>query len=519
MKKATYTFFSIGHHALSEPGRARTAIVIATACAYVVLYGFAFLKGGIPPVYILFNFIFILVAAATLQIPGALVAATLSGILLGPFVTSFVTVGSYTFETSWIFRLVGFELFGLFAGGVLALLRHQAEVVRETTARFMQAQKMESVGQLAGGIAHDFNNVLTVVVGFAEFALSAIDPSSPAHASLTQVLKAAEKGASLSNQLLAFSRRQILHPSVLSLNDVIRDLASMLDRIAGENIATTSSLDPALAPIKIDHSQLEQVIMNLAVNARDAISGAGEIVLTTRNVELTAAHPLFKPEILPGRYVQLSVRDSGSGMSEEVASRVFEPFFTSKPNGTGLGLSTVYGIVKQSKGYIYVRTKEGGGTTFDLFFPAVDLPPAEVKVAAGPGVKEVSGKEQILLVEDDEEIAHLMASTLAARGYTVHAAHSAERALESVTEGSFTPDILVADIVLPGLDGIQLARQLGARLPNLKVLFATGYGREYDPTPIESDGRTAIIQKPYGPNELLSAVKHLLANSRPTNPS
>lgn len=511
MKRSDYSRIVVAQRSLSEPGRTRTVVVVGLAAAYVGFYTFAFLTGGAPPVCIFLNFPLILLAGATLGLPGAVVAATVSGILIGPLLNSFIAIGHLSLPIGSTSRLLSFEFFGLFTGGVFALLHYQAGVVSETTRRFMHAQKMEAVGQLAAGIAHDFNNVLTVVVGFAEVALSSVDSEHPAHRSLSQVLDAAHRGASLSHQLLAFSRRQILQPSTLNLNDVIRDLKSMLDRIAGDAIAVSSSLDSSLYPIDIDLSQLEQVIMNLAVNAHDAITGPGEIVLATRNVELTKNHPHFRPEISPGRYVQLSVTDTGSGMSPDVASHVFEPFFTSKSHGTGLGLSTIYGIVKQSRGYVYVHTQEGAGTTFNLFFPAADTEASVAAPAAGPPVDALGGDQTLLVVEDEEEIATLMESVLTTHGYTVDAQPDAELALKSYDDCETTLDLLVTDIDLPGLDGIQLSRRLSSGRPNLRTLFVTGYGPQYDPPPIESDGRSAILQKPYGSKDLLLAVRSLLA--------
>ena len=494
---------------ISAPGLSHALLSILTACGYLALYAFTLLHGHLFPGYLMLNFLFILIAAATFALPGALVAATLSGILLGPLVPFSLTVAGSTLQVGWPIRFAGFEIFGLLSGGVSALIRRQAELVRDTTTRFMRAQKMEAVGQLAAGIAHDFNNVLTVVVGFTEFAGEKLEPDHPAAAALGEVLKAARKGASLSHQLLAFSRRQILNPSVLDLNEVIRDLKAMLDEIAGRSILTSTSLDPAPALVKIDHSQLEQVVMNLVINARDAIPRAGEIRISTRNVELGRSHPHFHPEMAPGSYVLLTVTDTGSGMSPEVAAKAFEPFFTSKPNGTGLGLSTVYGIVKQSKGYIYLHTHEGRGTAFNLFFPAVSAPTESVAPRRAQ-IADLAGHETVLFVEDEPEISLLMQSALAARGYAVFTHPTAELALAACSDPRFVPDILVTDILLPDMDGVELSRKLNLRYPTLKTLFITGSARHYDPDPIESHPHTALLRKPYGPNELLLAVRSLL---------
>jgi len=519
VEKMTRTILTVAQRTLSEPGRYRTPVAIGTACAYLLFYTTAFLTGGLPPVYIALNFFFILLAAVAFALPGALVAATASAILLGPLITNFIDIGRFNFQLGWIARSLGFELFGLFSGLVSVLLRYQASLIRDTTEQSMRAQKMEAVGQLAAGIAHDFNNVLTVVVGFTEVALSTLDLNHSAHRSLTHVLKAAQKGASLSHQLLAFSRRQILQPSVLNLNDVIQDLRAMLERLAGVNITVSATLDPQLAPIEIDRSQLEQIIMNLAVNACDAISGAGNILLATQNLEVMEQHPDFPPEILPGGYVQLSVMDTGKGMSEQVAARVFEPFYTSKPQGSGLGLATVYGIVKQSRGYIYVHSQEGSGTTFDLFFPQKNLAPSLSPQLATPADGDIAGKETALLVEHQEELANLMESTLSAHGYTVRTERTAEMALKSYADGEVKPDLLITDITLPGLDGIQLSQRLSAQLPNLKTLFVTGSGRDYEPPPIQSNGRSAVLRKPYGSNDLLRAAKALLNRAPSTETS
>jgi PAS domain S-box-containing protein len=376
-------------------------------------------------------------------------------------------------------------------------------------AQLRQSQKMEAVGTLAGGIAHDFNNALTTIIGFSELLSDRLGPAESGE-ELDAIMKAAQHSAALTRQLLAFSRRQVLDPTVLDLREVIRELEKMLRRVIGENIHLTVQSDADLARVKADRGQIEQVLMNLSVNARDAMAAGGSLTIDTRNVALDDGFVLAHPDVTPGPYVMLRVSDTGQGMSAAVLSRMFEPFFTTKPKGrgTGLGLSMVYGIVKQSGGHIDAFSEPGRGTTFRIYLPvaAAEQPNA----VAAPGLDRLHGSETVLLAEDEEPVRMLTQRILEQYGYQVISTRSAEEALELAAGLGESIDLILTDAVLPNISGPELARRLEKQLPNLRVLFISGY----------SDGgaagqgllseRDVILQKPFGAIALLQNVRRLL---------
>jgi len=348
---------------------------------------------------------------------------------------------------------------------------------RRLEGELLQAQKMEAVGRLAGGVAHDFNNLLGVILGYTEMLLGRSDTSAAQRAKLDQVRMASERAAALTRQLLAFSRKQVLDPKVLDLGTVVAEMAKMIRRLIGEDVELVVEADEGLGRVQADPGQVEQVIMNLAVNARDAMSDGGRLVFTTANVDVTDADGAAEREVPPGRYVALSVADTGCGMDAEVLKHIFEPFFTTKPagKGTGLGLATVYGIVAQSGGHIRVRTAPGAGTTFLVYFPRVDKPVA--RGTPEEGAATPAGVETILLVEDDEALRGLAREFLEGCGYTVVAAADAAQALPLAEEGR-PIDALLTDVVLPGMGGPALADRLRRRHPRLRVVFTSGHPEE-----------------------------------------
>ncbi len=493
-------------------GRRRATVIGIVALAYVALIVSGLFGGGVPPIAFEINFFLILAAALVLRLPGAVAAATVSALLGGPFVSHFVQLNELQPpQWAWVPRFIFFELFGVLAGSVSELWMRESRGHRSTTDRLVRAEKMGLIGQLASGIAHDFNNILTVIMGFGEMTAAHSAESRAVLDGIEKILDAARRGASLSHQILAYSRRQILSPSIVDLNRVILDLKAILQRVAGEQISIEVSLDSSLSPTKIDYSQLEQVIMNLAVNARDAIEGRGTITITTRNVDLTQSDRDRRAELSPGRYVLLTVADTGVGMTEEVASRVFDPYFTTKSRGTGLGLSTVYGIVKQSKGFVYAESEVAAGTVFKVYLPVVVGEPSarrsEPRPAAGT---RRQGRERILFVEDDDEVLLLMGEALRAHGYVVQTAHDAREALELFNKSHGKPDLLIVDIVLPDRDGFELFGRLKALRPDLKSIYVTGYGREYDPDPVAAETPPIILEKPFGVNGLLEMVGRVM---------
>jgi two-component system cell cycle sensor histidine kinase/response regulator CckA len=379
-----------------------------------------------------------------------------------------------------------------------------------------QASKMEAIGQLAGGIAHDFNNLLTVILGHSEFLLKRDEPRESSRLRVEEIRKAAERGAWLTSQLLAYSRNQILEPAVLQINSVLEDMDGILRCVLGEDIALDLVMDSNLGWTRVDRGKLQQIVMNLAGNARDAMPQGGRLRLETRNVSVNRQTLPAQPFVVPGEYVALLVRDTGIGMDAETQARVFEPFFTTKEKGkgTGLGLATVYGIVKQSGGYIWAESEIGAGSGFQTLLTRVPQP-ADLHV-----VDEVldfsSGGETILLVEDDPAVRRMASEVLLSTGYRVLAAPSGADALRMAAKHEGRLDLLLTDVVMPGMTGPELARQFISQFPRIRILFMSGYTDDA----IEKHGvrgRTVrVLQKPFTHETLAQCVREILGPARPT---
>jgi len=377
--------------------------------------------------------------------------------------------------------------------------------------QLQQAQKMESVGRLAGGVAHDFNNMLGVIIGHAELALMRVESDQQIHASLTEILKAGKRSANLTRQLLAFARRQTVVPEVLDLNETVESMLKMLQRLIGEDIQLSWQPKPDLWVVKVDPSQIDQILANLCVNARDAIAGVGKLSIETGNhvfdEEYCAGHLGFAP----GEYVRLAVSDDGRGMDQETQSHIFEPFFTTKAagEGTGLGLATVYGIVKQNKGFINVYSEPGKGTTFTIYLPrhAGKVEQAQAEAAAVP---TLSGHETILLVEDESAILQMTQKMLEMQGYTVLAASTPGEALHLVSEHAGEIHLLVTDVIMPEMNGRDLAKKLQSLCPSLKYIFMSGYTADVIAHHGVLDEGVAFIQKPFSRQELAAKVRKVL---------
>jgi len=374
-----------------------------------------------------------------------------------------------------------------------------------------QAQKMEAVGRLAGGVAHDFNNLLTVILGRSQLLLNGVKSESPSRHNVELIQSAAARAAELTQQLLAFSRQQVLAPKVLDLNVILADMEKMLRRLIGEDIDLVAVLDPALGHVRIDPGQLQQVIMNLAVNARDAMPGGGKLTLETANVELDETYAARDVVVRPGRYVMLAVSDTGMGMDERTRSRLFEPFFTTKDpgKGTGLGLSTVYGIIKQSDGHIWVYSEVGQGATFKIYLPLVE--DAVEQAGVSPSLADLPrGSETLLLVEDEEGLRELARETLEMQGYTVLPARHGEEALRLSNAHASPIHLLVTDVVMPEMSGRELARHLTEPGSELKVLYMSGYAGEAVVRHGVLDNGNAFLQKPFTLDVLAHKVREVL---------
>jgi PAS domain S-box-containing protein len=377
--------------------------------------------------------------------------------------------------------------------------------------QFRQAQKMEAVGHLAGGVAHDFNNLLTIINGYSSIIQTQLPADSPMRALVREIGQAGERAASLTRQLLAFSRKQVLELKVLNLNAIVTDTAKMLKRLIGEDIDLNTVLDPGLGRTKADPGQLEQVLMNLAVNARDAMPQGGKLTIETANADLDEAYTRRVPDLRPGSYVALTVSDTGIGMDEATKVRIFEPFFTTKGlgKGTGLGLATVYGIVKQSNGHVAVYSEPGQGTTFKIYLPVVEEVMRSGKSHAGL-ITTLHGTETILLAEDEPALRALARHVLQMHGYTVLEAGQSDKAL-SIAEGyRGTIHLLVTDVVMPVMSGRQLAERLAAVRPGVKVLYLSGYTDDAVVRHGVLQAETAFLQKPFTPASLAAKVREVL---------
>jgi two-component system, cell cycle sensor histidine kinase and response regulator CckA len=388
---------------------------------------------------------------------------------------------------------------------------------RDLEAQFAQSQKMQAVGQLAGGIAHDFNNVLTAIIGFSDLLLTSHRPTDPSFQDIMNIKQNANRAAGLVRQLLAFSRRQTLRPRVLALADMLSDLTVLLDRLLGEKVKLTVNNGRELWPVKADLNQLEQVIVNLAVNARDAMPGGGELTIRTANVGEAESREYRQQGFRPADYVLIEVADTGVGMPPEVLEKIFEPFFSTKDvgKGTGLGLSTVYGIVKQTGGFIFVESEVGKGTTFRILLPRHVQQASEVaaeKEAAGARApSDLTGSAGILLVEDEESVRAFAARALAARGYQVYEAGSGTEALEIMDKTASAIDLVVSDVVMPGMDGPTLLVELRKRRPGVKMIFISGYAEDAFAKHLPEDESFQFLPKPFSLKELATTVKQTLA--------
>jgi nitrogen-specific signal transduction histidine kinase/ActR/RegA family two-component response regulator len=387
---------------------------------------------------------------------------------------------------------------------------------RHLEERLRQAHKMEAVGRLAGGVAHDFNNLLTIIRGNSDLLIDREGADNFHRRCVEQIQKAAGRAVSMTRQLLAFSRMQVLQPRVIELNTIVAEMGKMLPRLIGEHIEYSFLSDPKLASVKADPGQIEQVILNLAVNARDAMPDGGKLTVGTVNVTVDEAEARKRPPMTPGQYVLLSVTDTGHGMDDATKTHIFEPFFTTKEvgKGTGLGLATVYGVVKQSGGFIWVISSPGKGTTFEIYLPHASGPVARLDVESKLSTIP-QGSETILVAEDEAGVRELACQFLRVKGYTVLEARDGHEALEIAGHHPGTIDLILSDMVMPKMNGGELAGKLKAIRPKIRVAFMSGYS-EFSTGEIGHDFPQApVLQKPFSPASLVGIVREALIESSP----
>jgi len=391
--------------------------------------------------------------------------------------------------------------------------RSRAELaLRDSEAQLRQAQKMEAVGQLAGGIAHDFNNLLMAIMSNAELAALELSASSPAASHIDEIKSASRRARSLTQQLLAFSRKQMLQPRVLDMNAVVRDAEQILRRLIGENITMSVGLDAGLGNVRADQGQLAQVLMNLAVNARDAMPQGGQLSLETANRDFSASEARAHRGLREGRYVLLHVRDTGIGMDEETKARIFEPFFTTKPpgQGTGLGLSTAYGIVKQSGGYIAVESAPASGTAFTVMLPRVFEATEPLVATIQPEATPAQSRGTILLVEDEAAVREATKRMLRKFGFTVIEAKHGQDALLLWERVADSVDVVLTDVVMPAMGGAELARALREKRPGLRVVFMSGYTQGTLELSTMDEAATRFLPKPFSADQLVGTLRELI---------
>ncbi|HET7208999.1 MAG TPA: ATP-binding protein, partial [Terriglobales bacterium] len=382
---------------------------------------------------------------------------------------------------------------------------------KQMEQQFRLSQRMEAIGKLAGGVAHDFNNLLTVILGSADVLLEKHPPDPPARRKLELIRQAGSSAADLTRQLLAFSRQQMLQPRVLELKEVLNRAQKLLARLIGDDISLTVSVEPSLGCICADPGQIEQVLLNLAVNARDAMPKGGRLSIEARNIDLDESYKQEHHQVVPGQYVVIAVEDSGCGMDRKTQARIFDPFFTTKElgKGTGLGLATVYGIVKQSGGYIWVYSEIGRGTSFKIYLPRVE-PSGQTPAPKESDKSSVHGSETILLAEDSDSLREMARDYLESIGYNIIEAASGKEALERARDFAGPIHLLLTDVVMAEMGGPELAEQLLALRPGVKVIFASGYTNDAIARNGVLDTAVVFIQKPYRPKALAQKIREVL---------
>ena len=513
MKRIIDGLASFGESWFMDRGWRRTVTIAATTIAYAAFNLAAFLLGSVEPFVFTLNFLLIVLAAATLGIWGSLITSTLTGFLFVVFADLFVFPRGLPSLSSWITGFFVFEVFGLVAGSVSGVFRHQIRAQRDSNDRFIQAQKMEAIGRLSGGIAHDFNNMLTAISGYAQLIGFKTIDNPEIGPLIGELLEAVNRSASLTHHLLAISRKGTMDPRPVNVEEDLRALAKMLRRIIGDNIELKLNLAEDSWKIQADPVHVDQVLMNLAVNAVDAMPEGGKLTIRTEKLTVDSVFATQHPDLKLGDYIMITVADTGTGIDKAVKTRVFEPFFTTKEvgKGTGLGLSTAYGIVKQMKGDIWFYSEPGHGTSFKICLPrAISQEHHDTKAALSTKPKPRAVDATILVAEDDEPVRKIVARLLADEGYTVLTANDGEEALKMIRDMKREIDILITDVMMPKVSGIQVIEEVYKLRPNIGVIVTSGYTREERDTIEITALADTFLEKPFTGDRLLSTVRGML---------
>lgn len=500
---------------LTEESRQRRAIrILIFVALYIGVYATAHFLGPLATVYISVNYFLITLAGTGFGFWGAFICGSVSTITLGPLLPLFIQPPAFQTIGDSVLRMVLQFLFGILSGVLAEFLHREIRIVRDTTERFLQAQKMEAIGRLTGGVSHDFNNMLTVIGGYAEI-LQENSKNDPNLGSIAgEIRTAVQRAASLTHQLLAISRRSVMKPRRLNLTEEIQSLVKMLRRLIGDDVVLELLLAEGSWELNIDPSQVNQVLMNLAVNARDAMPNGGTLSIKTENVTADSAFLAQRPQLEKGDYVLITVTDTGSGIAPEVACHVLEPFFTTKERGkgTGLGLSTSYGIVRQLGGDMWFYSNVGKGTTFKICLPrATEADDNQTSKSRQGCLPEAECNATVLLAEDEGAVRKIVLSVLTSAGYRVISAEDGEQALSLLERYSEKIDLVLTDVVMPGLSGAELAEVVHEKYPQMAVVFTSGYpyGPNVDGKDLPRVDR--FIEKPFTASALLEAVSEVLA--------
>lgn len=513
MERFVNGLVSFGERWFMQRGWRRTTVSIATLCAFVGFHVMAVLSGGIPREFLAADFFFIVLAAASMGWWGGLGVAFLAGIVTGPVFPFFAYPQEVASPLFWAIRIATFTLFGFIASLSSIVFRLQVQRQKETDERFFHAQKMEAIGRLTGAVSHDFNNMLTAIGGYAHLLLLDAETGKDPAPVVQDLLDVVDRSASLTHQLLAISRKQSADPRAFDLVEGIRSLGKMLDRLVGDAVELRLEVSDDSWPVQVDPGQLDQVLMNLAVNAADAMPRGGRLTIRTEKLSVDELFAAQHPNLRRGDYMMITVSDTGLGIAEEITQKVFEPFFTTKGvgKGTGLGLYTVYSIVRQSQGDIWFSSIPQRGTSFKICLPrAIDEAPLPVARRLPAGPRAVRADATIMVAEDDAHVRSVISGLLMNEGYKVIPVEDGESACALIEKSSDRIDMLITDVVMPRQSGLEVIRTVYRLQPSIGVIVTSGAPRD-EAENIEITALSeGFLEKPFSGDRLLQMVRQIL---------